>query len=238
MLLSSLLVSFALAAAPKDVVGADHPRQTLKTKSGDVETTCMTFDRFAVVVTDSADTKGSDGTDVRDRGAGMKDEALCAAGFSGPKRTLQAAGALARGYFLAVKGPLVVLRGDDGFGAHDDLVIFRASDGAMLLDTTRFVAQPLVLKNRGDVVSFQYLQALKVGCDLRATGATHDVCVKQVRADNGIAADVKLNLDVRRTCKGVAEDANLQLGVPAVIADGNAPVIRVLSGKLFCATEP
>ena len=238
MLLSSLIVSFSLAAAPQDVVGADRPRQTLKTKAAGAETTCMTFEAFAVVVTDVTDTKGSDGTEVRDRVAGMKDEALCAAGFTGPKRTLQAAGSMARGYFLAVKGPLVLLRGDDGFGAHDDLTIFRASDGAQLLDTTRFVEQPLVLKRRGDVVSFQYLQALKVGCELRSTGAAHDACVSQVRADNGIAADVKLDLDVMKACKRVAKEANLQLGVHAVIADGNAPVVRVLSGKVFCATEP
>jgi len=242
MLLSSLLFSFALAAAPKDVVGAERPHQTIKartkTPAGDAEATCMTFDRFAVVVTDVADTKGSDGTEIRDRVGGMKDDALCAAAFTGPKRGLKRGDGLATGYFLAVKGPIVLLRGDDGFGAHDDLTIFRASDGAMLLSTTRFMSQPIVLKNRGDVVSAQYLQALKVGCDLRAAGVAHETCVNQVRADNGIAADVKLDLDVTKACKRVAKGTNIQLGVPAVIADGNAPVVRVLAGKVFCDGEP
>lgn len=242
MLLSTLILSCALVAAPKDVVGADRPHQTIKAQhkaqDGDIETTCMTFERFAVVVSDVADTKGSDGTEIRDRVGTTKDDALCAPGFSGPRRVLQSGGVLAMGYILAVKGPLVLLRGDDVFGAHDVLTIFRASDGAMLLDTMRFDAQPLMLKRRGEVVSLQYLQALDVGCDLRATGKAHDACVQQVRSANKIGDNVKLDLDVTKACKRVAKEANLQLGVPVVIADGNAPVVRVLGGTVFCDQEP
>ena len=39
MLLLSLIVWFLLAAAPRDVVGADRPRQTFKTNATCTETT-------------------------------------------------------------------------------------------------------------------------------------------------------------------------------------------------------
>jgi hypothetical protein len=252
-MLTSVLLVLGLAGAPPAVVGADRPLATKSWVSergdpdsaGDTTAICRAYRDFAVVVFDAPLTKGTEGVEIRDRAGGMKNQALCAKEFSETARILAAGDNVERGTFFAVKGPVVLLGGADGFGAHERLALYRAFDGALLLDTTRFeegavrlsLGKGTAADGEKDAVEMALRLALRVGCDPRIVPV--DECLGHIKRDNGVADDVILKLDVKRACRAVSADANLQLGVDAVITvDGEGARTRVIGGDLVCFDEP